>query len=470
MSPTQIALGLLIDAESSRRIVDHGPPATSPDLAASFRSLWGDKAELRRFKDGSILESVVWGCPSPEDRHGIVKRIVRYILARHISAGVAGDIVFLTPNIMGFLAGNVGKGDAFAALGEGFEGFVRRLKDLKDMPLQISSVVPIGEGLTHTCVFAPFAQKYDQLAMQPVGSYYVPVQEVVIQLEGSGKWPDDLRAIQKIKIGLLLHMAKQLDSHGISAKVGLENSDLDIANAGYLDVTYETGYAFRARIQHDPNHREAHLLERRLKGKIRDADKIKYELALKKYQNEFMRGVSHAQVIHALRGKYYFLPYTIRLMKRWIAAHMLSEQIPWRAIELLVCYVFIHPHPWSAPASAEVGFLRTLKLLAAWNWRTEPLIVDLNGEMISSRYDELVKTFEGFRKQDMGIAHAAWTICSSYDDSGMCWTRDGPGKVVAARVTALARSAVEAISKDSGNARVRGSKICADGSKCSLHR
>lgn len=31
--------------------------------AAAFRAFWGDKAELRRFKDGSILEAVVWDQP-----------------------------------------------------------------------------------------------------------------------------------------------------------------------------------------------------------------------------------------------------------------------------------------------------------------------------------------------------------------------------------------------------------------------
>jgi U3 small nucleolar RNA-associated protein 22 len=32
--------------------------------AAVFREFWGDKAELRRFKDGSILEAVVWEQPA----------------------------------------------------------------------------------------------------------------------------------------------------------------------------------------------------------------------------------------------------------------------------------------------------------------------------------------------------------------------------------------------------------------------
>jgi len=462
-TPTTLTIGLLIDPESSRRLVDHGPPASETAKASQFRTFWGEKAELRRFKDASILESVVWKCKTTEDRYAIVKRIVRFAIARHISAGVAGDIHFLTPNLYSELStpsrvsGTFLKaeGDAFQGLSEAFEKFVRELKDLKDVPLGISGVVPVGEGLTHTSVWSAYPQNYNKLSGQQAGEYYVPVQEVVLQFEGSGKWPDDLKAIQKVKLGFLLHIARQLEAnYSVCAKIGLENEDFDFANQGFMDVVYESGYTFRVRIQHDPNHREATLLERILKNKaLPHGDRTKYETALKYYQNEFMNGTAHAQALHALRGKYYFLPNTIRLVKRWIAAHMLSPQISSRAIELLVCYIFCHPHPWSAPASAEVGFLRTVKLLSSWDWRKEPLIVDLDGSMTKARYEEISKDFENVRKQDPGIAHAAWSIYCAYDITGSCWTKETPGKAVAARITALAKSSLDVLSKDSGNTK-----------------
>jgi U3 small nucleolar RNA-associated protein 22 len=462
--PTILTLGLLLDPEQSRRLVDHGPSADNREAALAFRTFWGEKAELRRFKDGSILESVVWNCKNIEERYAIVKRIVRYIIARHLSAGVAGDIVFLTPSLSAMLEPppDVKKtyvrmeGDAFATLGDAFDVFVRHLNDLKDMPLAISSVVPVGTGLTHTSIYPPYARNYSHLSAQEPGSYYAPIQETIIRLEGSGKWPEDLKAIQKVKIGVLLHMAGQLEkTHSVSAQVGLENSRLDIANQGYLDVIYEHGYAFRIRIQHDPNHREAYLSERALKNKgLPHLDKSRFENALKLYQENFIYTSTHAQALHGLRGKYYFLPNTIRLVKRWISAHMLTRQVSEQAIELLVCYIFLHPHPFHAPASAEVGFLRTLKLLATWDWRREPLVIDLDESMADAKYEEVGKAFEGFRKQDPGISHAAWSIYPTYDNSGVCWTKDKPGKVVAARLTALARSSLEVISKDSSCVKV----------------
>jgi U3 small nucleolar RNA-associated protein 22 len=461
---TKLTLGVLVDPESSRRLVDHGPPATDTVAATQFRSFWGDKAELRRFKDGSILESVVWNCKPTEDKYGIVKRIIRYVLARHISAGVAGDTSFLTPTLYPILLApsEVGatytktEGDAFHSLSEAFEQFVRHLKDLKDMPLAISAIVPVSEGLTHTSVYSPYPQNYAKLSTQPAGSYHIPIHKAVIQLEGSGKWPDDLRAIQKVKVGLLLHIAQQLEkSHNISARVGLENPDLDISNTGFLDVIYEHGHSFRLRIQHDANHREAALIERALKNKsLSDKERTRYESALRKYHDTFIRGTAHAQALTALRGKFFFLPHTIRLVKRWFAAHLLSPQISSRVIELIVCYIYIHPHPWATPASAEVGFLRTLKFLATWDWRKDPLVVDLDGSVTSARHEGIVQLFEGVRKQDPGITHAAWSIYTSYDATGSCWTKEKPVKAVAARVTALAKSSLGALSQDSGNVKV----------------
>ena len=38
--------------------MDRGPPADDARACTVFRALWGPRAELRRFKDGSIVEAV----------------------------------------------------------------------------------------------------------------------------------------------------------------------------------------------------------------------------------------------------------------------------------------------------------------------------------------------------------------------------------------------------------------------------
>ena len=50
--------------------------------AISFRSFWGEKSELRRFKDGSILEAVLWPCNSVAEKRTICERIIKHLLQR----------------------------------------------------------------------------------------------------------------------------------------------------------------------------------------------------------------------------------------------------------------------------------------------------------------------------------------------------------------------------------------------------
>ena len=56
---TTLLLGLSFDPEKAFRLVDRGPAAEDEIAAGQFRTLWGSKAELRRFKDGAIVEAVV---------------------------------------------------------------------------------------------------------------------------------------------------------------------------------------------------------------------------------------------------------------------------------------------------------------------------------------------------------------------------------------------------------------------------
>lgn len=51
--------------------------------AEEFREFWGNKCDLRRFKDGTVCESVVWGDAEStvEYRRSIVNKIVSYLLS-----------------------------------------------------------------------------------------------------------------------------------------------------------------------------------------------------------------------------------------------------------------------------------------------------------------------------------------------------------------------------------------------------
>ena len=60
-----------MDPEHALRLVDIGPSSADDKEAKEFRKFWGERSELRRFKDGRICESVVWDFVPPTNRHHI---------------------------------------------------------------------------------------------------------------------------------------------------------------------------------------------------------------------------------------------------------------------------------------------------------------------------------------------------------------------------------------------------------------
>lgn len=82
--PTTLLLLLTLNAQNIGRFADKGPQARTPEVAA-WLELWGNRSELRRFKDGSILYTNLWSCKSGEN-YMIPVEIVRYILSIHTMA------------------------------------------------------------------------------------------------------------------------------------------------------------------------------------------------------------------------------------------------------------------------------------------------------------------------------------------------------------------------------------------------
>lgn len=74
---------------------------------------------------------------------------------------------------------------------------------------------------------------------------------------------------------------------------------------------------------------------------------------------------------------------------RWVHAHLFSGYLADEAIELLVAHVYINPRPYGPPASPLCGFLRVLSLLAEFNWASQPLIVNLDGQMTAKDYADV---------------------------------------------------------------------------------
>ncbi|KAI9822922.1 MAG: hypothetical protein M1832_002947 [Thelocarpon impressellum] len=421
--------------------VDHGPSAEDKESAATFRKFWGAKAELRRFKDGSILESLVWseaGSGEP-----IFQQIVAYLLDRHLGREVAEPTVFVATGFRRMLPtremdGTLTLGPFKAAM-TAFDELEKHIRSLEGLPLQLRQIFKADPQLRYASVRPPL--KTGQRSTDPYG--------VVIQFEGSGRWPDDLVAIQRTKIAFLLKIGDLLEEavDGTTARLGLENETHQYLNNAFLDIVQPSGAAFRLRIQ---NEREQTLLERQLKDKSVDPkSRDEAVTALAAYKRDFLQAPSHTQAMCTLCTRYPLLSPTVRLVKKWFEAHLLSGHIADEVVELLVVHTFVQPYPWRAPSSGVTGFLRTLSFLARWDWRAEPLIVDLSGDMSASDVDAMRTTFLAWRKIDPSMQRVALFAASNLDPDGVTWTQSAPSKVVAARMTALARSACVVV-KDSG--------------------
>ncbi|KAJ5306636.1 hypothetical protein N7508_005651 [Penicillium antarcticum] len=421
-----VSVGLLLDAENVGRIVDHGPPAEEKEESASFRSFWGEKSELRRFKDGSILESLVWSDQSDES---IIYQILEYILQRHLQ---------LTTEDFGFMGDeydqqlkNSGDGilayssPAFQSVNDAFKDLERSIRDMEEVPLTVRHLAPASPLLRYT-------------ALRPNGA-----ADVVLQFESSSRWPDDFAAIQMTKVAFLLKIGDSLESTGAasSCRVGLENESSKVVNNAYLDIHHTSGVLFRLRIHHD---REQILLERNLKDRTlspREREEAAY--ALFAYKKSFVQTPRLTQSLRSLCTRFPLLSPTIRLTKQWFNSHLFNAQINEELIELLTIRAFTQPNPWECPSSVMAGFLRTLHSLSRWDWQQEPFIVDLGRELSPEVTENIRTRFAAWRNIDPAMNSLALFVASDVDPEGVTWTQyEMPSKVVAARMSSLAKAAV----------------------------
>lgn len=438
----QLHIALLVNPDNVSRLVDHGPSADEQVEAAEFRKFWGEKAELRRFKDGSISESLVWTAGTP-----VTLQILARLCMLHLK--LPPSAIKLTTRDLESTSlpdeALVGAKDAFRVISSTFQTLTSTLHNLEGLPLPIRSISPADPTLRSASVGNPLLPS----TARPV--------DIIIQFDSSTRWPDSLPAIQHTKIAFLLKVGELLTASdsSINTRVGLENTDSATTgyfNTSFLDIIYPspgTGMApicFRARIHHD---REAHLLQttladKTLHGSVRDS----LSSALAAYKRDFGAPPVHTTTIRSLCTRFLPLSSTIRLLKKWVASHLLLEHVPEEVLEIVAASVFLRPAPWSVPGSSTTAFLRCLHLLSHWDWAVSPLIVDLglSQDMTESQIAEVQTRFQAWRKLDPSMNNVVWFVGTSLDTTGTVWTQGArPPRVVAGRLTALARAAVDVV-------------------------
>ena len=433
-----LVIGFKLNPVNANRTVDHGPPAEDKKAAAEFRKFWGERAELRRFQDGSILESLVWS--DSDTAEPVFQQVVSYLVHRNLGPGVGHHPLFVGGTFQALLPSRTTTTShnfaSFQPLASAFDELLKDMRALEGLPLQLRQVSRADPQLRYSSVQPPTFNHQHNI---------VKPANVILQFEGSGRWPDDLIAIQRTKMAFLLKTGDLLEEAvaGTTTRFGLENERHCFLNSSFLDVFQPCGAAFRLRIHHE---REETLLERRLRDRSLDSKgREEAVLALAAYKRDFVQSALHTQALVTLCTRHPLLSPTIRLVKKWFDEHLLTGHVAEELIELLAARTFVQPYPWQPPSSAATGFFRTLSYLARWDWRVEPLIVDLNGETSKEDVQKMRTGFEAWRKIDPGMQRQVLFAASSLDPDGVTWTQSGPSKVVAARMTALARAAWEVV-------------------------
>ncbi|KAF4041365.1 Nrap protein domain 6 [Phytophthora infestans] len=448
--PTQrkVAVGLRINSDNALRIVDKGPSADDTVASKQFREFWRGKSELRRFKDGAIIEAVVWEGIGSENRHRVLDAIVNFIVPAHCPQLTLSQIK--TSNAALYSALDVQDAatlktktanasfestmNAVSKLWVVFNAFAKTLRDLDSLPLKVSDVLPVHAAFRYTSLFPvqphPLAyskgEKMDAAPMAHVNTVLEPLV-LHVKFERSSAWPSDKKALMHAKTGFYVHIGHELQSR-LKLRCEVAKECVDVFKKGYvfrlvirsekeLSVVTGAAGAKKLAIVHSPEY---------VKTK-READYVS----------------KHASTVHALHTKNTAYGPTVRLAQRWLADKALSNVLSIEAVELLVADVFLSCASTSAPHSVLSSFLRFLKRMASFDWPNVPFIVDLNASLDDDKRREILKRFEA--SSTSPSTHPAMFIAADYEDMDCLssWTRFTPDKVVAQRLVSLARASYD---------------------------
>ncbi|XP_021908004.1 LOW QUALITY PROTEIN: nucleolar protein 6 [Carica papaya] len=428
-----LLVGISISSiEKAFRVVDIGQNAENKEEALKFRRFWGEKAELRRFKDGTIAESTVWETEQ-WSRHLILKKIVEYVLLRHLSLSKENIVQIVDQLDFSLIYGAKDPVSCSGALIGAFELLSKRLRLIDDIPLGVSSVQPLDSAFRFTSVFPPephplAREKVDTSRLHKLPQSCIQALDVMIQLEGSGNWPMDDLAIEKTKSAFLLKIAESLqNSWGITCSATEDNV-----------VVFMSGYAFCLKIWHE---RGLNLVKKETgNGPVKRVPSMDRKLFLCS---------QHASMINGLQGRYPVYGPVVRLAKRWVSSHLFSACLAEEAIELLVAYLFLKPFPFTVPCSRITGFLRFLRLLAEYDWTFSPLVVDINNDLSRNDEKEINDNFMSSRKaneENKQNINAPMFLTTSYDKASEAWTSFSPNSLELKRLVAYARSSTNLLS------------------------
>ena len=157
----------------------------------------------------------------------------------------------------------------------------------------------------------------------------------------------------------------------------------------------------------------------------------------------------HTKAVTAFATVYPSFAGAVRLAGKWLgAAGMLPAHVSQQALELTVAHSMMDPRPFAVPCTSTAAFLRWLRWLATWDFASQPVLVDWDGSAQSSDAAALHSRFAALHRS--GGAMPAWYLVTPWERG--LWVPQytglgtggspGPSPIVAARIQAMASSAL----------------------------
>ncbi|XP_034025956.1 nucleolar protein 6 [Thalassophryne amazonica] len=436
-----LCFGLLLNPELAASVLERGPPADSPK-AAEFRQLWGSRSELRRFQDGAITEAVLWDGESAFQKRLVPKQIITHLLQLHadISESCIRYVGAKVDDVIKMKSEVPSTGEEGSLLVvQSYDDLSRKLWRLEGLPLSITSVQGAHPALRYTQVFPPLPLRLDYSFFdrekgshallpkesKPCPAYITPIT-VICHMEGSGKWPLDQLAIRHIRAAFHIRLGELLKKH----------HDYTCRPCPtHLDV-WKDGLLFRIQVAY---HREPQVLRESINAEglliVRDNDEAQ-ALEVATVHRPLLTSTLHGlqQQQHPCFGA------VCRLAKRWLAAQLFSDDITEDAADLLVASLFLQPAPFTPPGCPQVGFLRFLHLLASFDWRNNPLIVNLNNQLTASNYTDIKNHFMASRE-----SLPVMFIATPKDHKQSVWTKRAPNVQMLQRAVMVAAESLKVL-------------------------
>lgn len=447
----RIIIRILLNPNHAYKSIEYGPSSELIKESQEFRYFWGSISNLRVFKDGRVLETIIWDKITAKPIYTIPSTICTYIIKRwqlktfEESSNV--QVTIVDPPFDKFLP-LVINDTKITNLRNSVDKLQTILLELNtDLPLNITSFVCTHPSVRDTSVFPPIQIPLTVLSpevhsittsstkRQKVNTDNDKINEwinnggdaldVLITLEYSNQWPKDIKGIYRIRTAFLLKISN-LQKEKYNQSISITNNFIDICINRYI---------FRVRIIIPQQQKQIHtMIDIKEKNLLKSIPYILEDGTLYEQYITLSINSKHTEYINSIRIHFPQICDVIRLFRLWICSHLYGEILTHEICEQQVAYTFTSYIEYQTPINLFEGFLRILHLLSTHDWYNIPIIIhdiqfftknndntiEYQSSLTKDQQDEIYINF--YNKKNTNHIKPNIYIATSYDLGSKYWT------------------------------------------------